>query len=118
MDEQTYIERQDEIARHYETKLSLIEQTRKTLGDRIKLWQNEQRKILGAEKNPKAKKSDPICQDFLQYQQLTKEYNELKADKKTKLDALTAQYASQQDPSLTDSVRGSKSLSPRKYMSA
>jgi hypothetical protein len=48
-------------------KLATIEQTRKILGDKIKMWQNEQRKLYGADKNPKAKKSDPICQDFLQY---------------------------------------------------
>jgi hypothetical protein len=59
---------------------------RKVLGDKIKTWQNEQRKIHGTDKNPKAKKSDPICQDFLQYQQLTKEYNDLKNEKKTKLE--------------------------------
>jgi hypothetical protein len=33
-----------------------------------------------------AKKSDPICKDFLQYQAITKEYNELKTEKKSKME--------------------------------
>ena len=67
-DETTIADRLEELARQYDLRLQAIEQTRKMLGDKIKQWQTEQRKIHGSDKNPKAKKSDPICQDFLQYQ--------------------------------------------------
>ena len=58
-------EKQDEIKKLYDPRLIALEGKRKVLGDKIKLWQNEQKKIHGSDKVPKAKKSDPICKDFL-----------------------------------------------------
>jgi len=65
-----------------------LEGKRKVLGDKIKQWKAEQKRIHGADKVPMAKKSDPICKDFLQYQAITKEYNELKTEKKSKMEQL------------------------------